>query len=176
MTGLLERASLCKLLKLAPLATLVIVAGCHDPVDSAKDPTPSANLIPSPSPSPLPSLVDDGAIRAAWRSVGDRIFFDTDSSIINPEARAITERQVAFAKQHPNITFTIEGHCDERGTREYNLALGERRAEADRTAWVALGIEAARLQAVSYGKERPTAIGHDAAAWAQNRSAVSVIN
>ncbi len=170
MTWLLDRALLPKLLKLAPLATLVIVAGCHDSVQTAKDPTTTENFTPPSPPS------DDGVSRAAWRSVGDRIFFDTDSSIINPEARAITERQVAFAKQHPNVTFTIEGHCDERGTREYNLALGERRAEADRNAWVALGIDPARLHTVSYGKERPAAIGHDAAAWAQNRRAVSVIN
>jgi peptidoglycan-associated lipoprotein len=166
MTWLLERALLSRLLKLAPLATLIIVAGCHDPVAPAQDPTPP------PPTSPLP-LADD---RGAWRSIGDRIFFDFDSSLINPEARAIIERQVAFAKQHPQMTYTIEGHCDERGTREYNLALGERRAEADRTAWVALGIDPGRLQTVSYGKERPAVIGHDAAAWAQNRRAVSVIN
>jgi len=167
MTGLLDRALRSKLLKLAPLATLVIVAGCHDPVEPPKD-APPTPMLPAP-----PSLNGDVA---AWGSVGDRIFFDTDSSIINPEARAIVERQVAFAKQHPATTYTIEGHCDERGTREYNLALGERRAEADRTAWVALGIEPARLHTVSYGKEHPAVIGHDAAAWAQNRRAVSVIN
>jgi len=108
--------------------------------------------------------------------VGDRIFFDFDKSNISPEAKAILERQAAFAKTNAQLTFTVEGHCDERGTREYNLALGERRATADKNAIVALGVQGSRLQTISYGKERPAVVGSNEAAWAQNRRAVTVIN
>jgi len=107
---------------------------------------------------------------------GDRIFFDYDSSKISPEAKAIIDRQVAFAKISPDLTFTIEGHCDERGTREYNLALGARRAEVLRAAWVALGIDPARLRTVSYGNERPAVVDHSEVAWTLNRRAVAVVN
>ena len=171
MTWLLDRAPLSKLLKLAPLATLVIVAGCHDTVQPAKDPTITENFIPPPPPTDDEGSHGPPGGQSATASSSTRILRSSPWKL-----RAIVERQVAFAKQHPNVTFTIEGHCDERGTSEYNLAIGERRAEADRTAWVALGIDPARLHTVSYGKERPAAIGHDAAAWAQNRRAVSVIN
>ncbi len=108
--------------------------------------------------------------------VGDRIFFSFDKSDISAEARAILERQAAFAQKYPNLTFTVEGHCDDRGTREYNLALGERRATSDKKALIALGVAAGRLQTISYGKERPAVVGDDEAAWAQNRRAVTVIN
>ena len=110
------------------------------------------------------------------RAAGDRIFFDFDRSDITAEARATLERQAAFAQKHADLTFTIEGHCDERGTREYNLALGERRATADRNALTALGVSASRLKTISYGKERPAVVGHNDAAWSQNRRAVLVIN
>jgi peptidoglycan-associated lipoprotein len=108
--------------------------------------------------------------------VGDRIFFAFDKSTISAEARAILERQAAFAKTNAQLTFTVEGHCDERGTREYNLALGERRATSDKNALVSLGVQASRLQTISYGKERPAVVGSNEAAWAQNRRAVTVIN
>jgi peptidoglycan-associated lipoprotein len=108
--------------------------------------------------------------------VGDTIHFGTDSSDVSGEARATLQRQAAFAQKYPNLTFTIEGHCDERGTREYNLALGERRATATKNALASLGVAAARLQTISYGKERPVAVGSSASAWAQNRRAVTVIN
>jgi len=112
-----------------------------------------------------------------WKqTVGDRIFFDFDKSSISPEAKAILERQSAFLKANAQITLTVEGHCDERGTREYNLALGERRATADKNGLVALGVQASRLQTISYGKERPAVVGSNEAAWAQNRRAVGVIN
>jgi peptidoglycan-associated lipoprotein len=108
--------------------------------------------------------------------VGDRIFFGFDKSDISGEARAILERQSAFAAKYPSLTFTIEGHCDERGTREYNLALGERRATSAKSALTALGVQGSRLQTISYGKERPAVVGSNEAAWAQNRRAVTVIN
>ncbi len=108
--------------------------------------------------------------------VGDRVFFDFDKSDLKPEARRTIERWSAFFKQNPNATVTIEGHADERGTREYNLGLGERRANAAKNYLVSLGIEARRVATISYGKERPAVLGSNEAAWSQNRRAAAVIN
>jgi peptidoglycan-associated lipoprotein len=107
-------------------------------------------------------------------NVGDRVYFDLDKSNIRSDQRATLENQAAWLKSYPQVRMTIEGHCDERGTREYNLALGERRANSVKDFLVALGINPDRLQTVSYGKERPVALGHDEAAWAQNRRGVSM--
>lgn len=109
-------------------------------------------------------------------NVGDRVFFDFDKAVLKPEAQRTLERQAAWMMQNPKVTFTIEGHADERGTREYNLALGERRATAVKNFLVALGIGPGRVSTISYGKERPAALGHTEAAWAQNRRGISVVN
>ena len=106
---------------------------------------------------------------------GDLVFFDLDKSTLKAEGRTTLEKQAAFLKQFPQVTVTIEGHCDERGTREYNLALGERRANAAKDYLVALGIAAGRVKTISYGKERPVAMGSNEEAWAQNRRAVTVV-
>jgi peptidoglycan-associated lipoprotein len=108
--------------------------------------------------------------------VGDRVFFDFDKSVIKPEGQTTLQHQADWLKRYPNFAITIEGHCDERGTREYNLALGERRATAVRNALVALGIPASRIKTISYGKERPAVLGSNEAAWAQNRRGVTVLN
>jgi len=105
----------------------------------------------------------------------DRVFFAHDSSNLQPSERATLDTWVKSLKMHQDFNITIEGHCDERGTREYNLALGERRAEAVRRYLTANGIQAARLKTVSYGKERPVVLGNDEAAWALNRTAVGVM-
>jgi len=109
-------------------------------------------------------------------SAGDRIYFAFDRSDITPESRQVLLRQAALLNQNPPWTVTIEGHCDERGTVEYNLGLGERRATATKQALVALGVAAGRLNVISYGKERPAVVGHNEQAWAQNRRAVTVVN
>lgn len=109
------------------------------------------------------------------QNVGDRVFYDTDSSTLNGEAQHVLERQAAWLKQYSNVAVTVEGHCDERGTREYNLALGERRAAAAKKYLVGLGIPANRLSTISYGKERPAVIGSDDSSWGQNRRAVTVV-
>jgi peptidoglycan-associated lipoprotein len=110
------------------------------------------------------------------QNAGDRVFFAFDHSDITPEAQAILQRQADWLKRYPNITLTVEGHCDDRGTREYNLALGERRASAAKRVLVALGVAANRVQTISYGKERPIVVGDNEQAWAQNRVGISVIN
>jgi peptidoglycan-associated lipoprotein len=109
-------------------------------------------------------------------NVGDRVFFDYNKSDIKPEGRQILQRQADWMKKYTNVTVTVEGHCDERGTREYNLALGERRATAVKKMLVALGVAANRVSTISYGKERPAQPGSTEAAWAQNRRGVTVVN
>jgi peptidoglycan-associated lipoprotein len=108
--------------------------------------------------------------------VGDRVFFAFDRSDLSAEAQATVEALAAWLKLFPAVTLTLEGNCDERGTREYNLALGERRANAVRDYLIALGIDPNRLTTISYGKERPTVLGSNEAAWAQNRNTIFVVN
>ena len=110
------------------------------------------------------------------QSVGDRVYFELDSAVLDASARRTLGRQVEWLELFPEVSLVIEGHCDERGTREYNLALGERRASAVRQFLIAQGIDASRLRTVSYGKERPYALGHDEEAWALNRRSVSVVD
>ncbi len=109
-------------------------------------------------------------------NVGDRVFFDLDKSDLTTEARTTAESVATWMNSYPAVAVTIEGHADERGTREYNLALGERRANSVRDYLVALGVIANRLSTVSYGKERPAVLGSNEDAWAQNRRGVFVVN
>jgi peptidoglycan-associated lipoprotein len=109
------------------------------------------------------------------QTAGDRVFFDTDKSDPKPEGRQIIQRQAEWLKRFPNVVVTVEGHGDERGTREYNLALGERRAQNVKNQLLALGISANRVSTVTYGKERPAVVGSVESSWAQNRRAVTVV-
>jgi peptidoglycan-associated lipoprotein len=109
-------------------------------------------------------------------SVGDRVLFGYDRYDISPEARTILEGQASWLNRYPNLSITIEGHCDERGTREYNLALGERRANAVKSFLIALGVDAGRINTISYGKERPAVPGADESAWSQNRRGVTKVD
>jgi peptidoglycan-associated lipoprotein len=108
-------------------------------------------------------------------NVGDRIFFDTDSTQIRADAQQTLNRQAQWLAQYPNYKITVEGHADERGTREYNLALGARRANATRDYLVSRGVASARMRTISYGKERPVATCDDISCWSQNRRAVTVL-
>jgi peptidoglycan-associated lipoprotein len=115
--------------------------------------------------------------RAPLSRAASRIWcFDYDKSEIKPEGRQVLQRQADWLKKYSNVTVTVEGHCDERGTREYNLALGERRATAVKKMLVALGVTPNRVSTISYGKERPAVPGSTEAAWAQNRRGVTVVN
>jgi peptidoglycan-associated lipoprotein len=129
--------------------------------------TPGVTSMEGPAPGTQEDLVVN---------VGDRVFFDFDSSALQPDGRATVEGLAAWMNNYPSTAVTIEGHADERGTREYNLALGDRRANAVYDYLLALGIPAGRLNTISYGKERPAVLGSNEAAWAQNRRAVFVIN
>ena len=108
-------------------------------------------------------------------NVGDRVFFDGDSSELSPTAQATLDKQARWLQQYARYNFTVEGHADERGTREYNFALGARRAEAAKQYLVARGIAAAPIHTISYGKERPVAVCNDISCWSQNRRAVTVL-
>ena len=108
-------------------------------------------------------------------NVGDRVFFESDSSELTGQSRMTLDKQAQWLQQYQTYAFTVEGHADERGTREYNIALGARRAQAVRDYLISRGIPAQRMRTVSYGKERPVAVCNDISCWSQNRRAVTVL-
>ncbi len=108
-------------------------------------------------------------------TAGDRVFFETDSTELTPTAQATLDKQAVWLNQYARYTFTIEGHADERGTREYNFALGARRAETTKDYLIAKGVSASRMKTISFGKERPVAVCDDISCWSQNRRAVTVL-
>lgn len=121
-----------------------------------------------------------GAIRPGSQedlvaNVGDRVFFDTDRSSVRADQRSVLERQARWMQTNAAVQVSVEGHADERGTREYNLALGQRRANAARDVLVASGVSGARISTISYGKDRPDALGSSEDAWARNRRAVTTV-
>ena len=109
-------------------------------------------------------------------NVGDRVFFDYDSSELDADAQELLQDQVAWLKQHSNVSVIIEGHCDERGTREYNLALGEKRAQSVKNYMTSMGISSSQISTISFGKERPAVVGSNDGAWSQNRRSVTTVN
>ena len=109
-------------------------------------------------------------------NVGDRVFFESDQSDLTPQSRATLDKQVQWLQQYSQYTFTIEGHADERGTREYNIALGARRSQTVREYLASRGVSAQRMRTISYGKERPVAVCDDISCWSQNRRSVTVLN
>jgi peptidoglycan-associated lipoprotein len=117
-----------------------------------------------------------GTIQEFNQTVGDRVFFDTDQTDLSSTAQATLDKQAAWLNQYNRYSFTIEGHADERGTREYNFALGARRAQTVHDYLVAKGVAGSRMKTISYGKERPVATCDDISCWSQNRRAVTVLN
>ena len=150
------------------MAALVLVSACDTTGDNEGN--GGANGAGGMKGAARPGTQEDMVV-----NVGDRVFFGFDKSDLTTEAQATLNRQAAWLKKYATAKVTIEGHCDERGTREYNLALGERRATAAKNYLVAAGIPAARISTVSYGKERPAVVGSNEAAWAQNRRDVTVV-
>ncbi len=156
-------------------AALLILAACSENPSTSANTGGAANAAPPPA-APTTQGPAPGSKEDFVQNVGDRVFFDFNKSDIKPEGRTTLERQAAWLKKYPNVTVTIVGHCDERGTREYNLGLGARRATAVKNALVALGIPGNRIQTISLGKENPDPPGSNEAAWAQNRRAITAIN
>jgi peptidoglycan-associated lipoprotein len=124
----------------------------------------------------LASAATPGSQQDFVVNVGDRVFFETDSSELTDQARATLDKQSQWLNNYNRYAFTIEGHADERGTREYNIALGARRAETVRQYLVSRGVSAQRMRTISYGKERPVALCNDISCWSQNRRAVTVLD
>jgi peptidoglycan-associated lipoprotein len=155
-------------------AALLLLAACKQSPDTSANTSGGAGG--ANTTASAPSGPAAGSREEFMQKVGDRVFFDFDKTEIKPEGQQALQRQAAWLKQYASVTVTVEGHCDERGTREYNLALGNRRANAVKNALVSLGIPANRIQLISYGKDRPIVVGSNEAAWAQNRVGITVIN
>jgi peptidoglycan-associated lipoprotein len=147
---------------IAAIAALMFMAACSSNNNTQEPPSASTSVAP-------------GSVADFRQNVGDRVYFDTDMSSIREDGRNTLAKQAEWLKKYTNYPITIEGKCDERGTREYNLALGERRANAARQYLVAQGIPAQRIKTISYGKERPEVVGSDEGAWARNRVAITAL-
>ena len=163
--------------KLAGLALVLALAACQsEMMEAPPAPPPAAPMAPPPPPPPpMAPVIVPGSTMDFEENVGDRVFFEYDKSDLNDRDRATLQKQAAWLQRFPTVVLTIEGHCDERGTREYNLALGARRAQAVKDYLVSLGVSAARLETISYGKERPICVQSNEACWAQNRRGLSTI-
>ena len=148
------------------LALTLALAGCA----SKKNLPNSASDLGLGAGAATPGSTQDFTV-----NVGDRIFFDTDSTSIRADAQQILDRQAQWLAKYPNYAITVEGHADERGTREYNLALGARRAAVTRDYLASRGVPASRMKTISYGKERPVAVCDDISCWSQNRRAVTTL-
>jgi peptidoglycan-associated lipoprotein len=157
---------------IAVAGALLMLAACS----STPDPGASGPGGPGGPGGISSSRGGPGSQQDLASTAGDRVFFAYDRSDISSEAQQILQRQSQWLKRYPNVSVTIEGHTDERGTREYNLALGERRAQAVKNVLVALGVPAARVSTISYGKERPEVPHSDDQSYAQNRRGVTTVN
>jgi len=150
-------------------AVLVLVAACDTTGTDADNANGKGLHVGGADPNTAPPT-EEGLVK-----VGDRVFYEFNSSEITSEGRETLDHQAIFFKKNKSLKITVEGHCDERGTREYNIALGQRRAMAVKNYLVAEGVNAKRIKTISYGKERPAVTGHTEEDWAQNRRAVSVV-
>jgi peptidoglycan-associated lipoprotein len=148
---------------LALAGTVFLVAACAQNPNAADQAGAGATATP-------------GSAQDFVVNVGDRVFFETDSSELTPQARATLDKQAQWLGQYNRYAFTVEGHADERGTREYNIALGARRATTVRDYLAARGVDPSRMRTISYGKERPVAVCNDISCWSQNRRVVTVLN
>jgi peptidoglycan-associated lipoprotein len=157
--------------------TIGALGGCAKkkaPTPATPPPAPAAAPAPTPAPEtppPAPAPVETPKPPAVQEGDFQPAFFDFDASTLRDDARAALDNDAKLLRQDPMLKIVIEGHCDERGTVEYNQALGERRANSAKDYLVAQGIDAGRMTVISYGKERPFAEGHDESAWQQNRRA-----
>lgn len=159
----MNRMSIVRAAKFAAVIMAgIAIAGC------AKNPIEQTGAMASAA---TPGSQQDFVV-----NVGDRVFFDTDSSDLSVQARATLDKQAEWLNHYDRYAFTIEGHADERGTREYNIALGARRAQTVRDYLISRGVSGQRMRTISYGKERPVAVCDDISCWSQNRRAVTVLD
>ena len=162
------------------MAAALMLGACG--TDEAANPTPDSASTPGSLQNDANGLVQEaakdsqGLQQQLSQTAGDRVLFDTDQYELSTEALAVLQMQAAWLAAHPSVTVSIEGNADERGTREYNLALGDRRANSIRNYLVALGVDGGRMSAISYGKERPECEESSDACWAQNRRGTTVIS
>ena len=148
--------------RFAMIAAAMLVAAC---ANNPNDPNAAGGSASTP-----------GSAQDFVVNVGDRVFFENDSAELTPQSVGTLEKQAQWLQIYNQYTFTIEGHADERGTREYTIALGARRAQATRDYLISRGVSAQRMRTISYGKERPVAVCNDISCWSQNRRAVTVLN
>ena len=154
----------------AVLAATLSLGAC------AKNPADDASLALNAGGGGRGGAATPGSAQDFVVNVGDRVFFESDSTELSGTAQATLEKQARWLQQYARYSFTVEGHADERGTREYNFALGARRAEVTKEYLAARGIAANRIRTISYGKERPVAVCNDISCWSQNRRAVTVLS
>src|SRR6201996_490775 len=160
-------------LSLSVLSAALLMAGCSStpkPTNEAPPPVASAPTTSAPTSTIVPGSAEDLRV-----NVGDTVHFGYNEYSIQDEDHAVLQRQAAWLAKYPSVRVTVEGHCDERGTREYNLALGARRANAVKEYLVSQGVSTARVETISYGKERPICTDSNEACWAQNRRGVTTV-
>jgi peptidoglycan-associated lipoprotein len=152
------------------LAAMAMLAACAHNAPVTSGGTGGAGAPPYSATGPAPGSEED-----LVRNVGDRVFFELNSSTLTDASQATLDKQAAWLSKYPNVTVQLAGNCDDRGTEEFNLALGNRRAKAAKDFLVAKGVSASRITTISYGKDRPTALGDNEEAWAQNRNTITSV-
>ncbi len=155
---------------LAALAAVALLAACSNNPNTAATTGTGTGASASAGGGPVPGSQED-----LVANVGDRVFYVLDSSQLSGEARGTLDRQAGWLDRYPQVSVQVAGNCDDRGTEEYNLALGQRRANSARDYLVARGVSSARVSTISYGKDRPTALGDTEESWSQNRNAITVV-
>lgn len=157
------------------ITSSLVLAGCAKKAPDELPPPPQGTTQPTTPPPSGPGYAPGSQGDFLANTMSDRILFDTDRYNVDSQDQVVLQSQAQWLAQHPNARITVEGHADERGTRDYNLALGERRANAAKNYLASLGVSPTRMTTVSFGKERPDALGSNESAWAQNRRAVSIV-
>jgi peptidoglycan-associated lipoprotein len=162
-------------LKFAAVVSALLVAGCASKKEAPPAEVPPPPPAAAPQQAPVSTIVP-GSAEDLRVNVGDTVHFDYDQYSLTDEDKGTLQRQATWLQKYPAVRVTVEGHCDERGTREYNLALGARRANAVKEYLASLGVSSSRVETVSYGKERPICTQSDESCWAQNRRGVTTIS